>query len=846
MNSDIRRSMMISSGDPAKGGEARRLLQRVRELSRQFKVQDRKKENTELMGRLWATLKDCLVFNYGSLDEAVSKLPGSGKKSPSMVASTDLHRILWNVGIQLNGRVVRSIFYSASNGEREITMQTFKTILIANALGTISSGLKTLEANRRRAKAWCGVFIEIMLNACPKNEAFLVQTFNDKISQNLVIHQLRPMLAGMILKQGKDRSTNGVPCCLSYSTFSTACRKLAIFRKHEEPLLRGVFSLARGSTVRCSICGMSISNSSSITTVEDKAHNISTKVTRVDFMRLLTCLTLLTSMDTDKDDKLRMLVDVHDDDEDRCLYVRQLYSLVKNATSLAACVQRLCAGAAGAGGSDAITDGDDLVIAELDRQQCNRVFVALMRHLTRSTATDFFSFEGQQCLDGLPYNIYALVNSEELLAGLKVSTNDDYSQSLLDHLIPGAVSMKWLISRDTPYATIMRRINVRHVMQKRRKTMRHRLQGLAKLNRTKSYRVDLYYIRRGLQQLGLIPGEMDTTSSSSCHQNCPSPSTSTTDSAIDSDSDWSQFEAAFRESREVEESHLQKFTDKHDENMSTIDREWKPGGGHALSQASPHSVGHTEVGMNVPTLRDLSSITGLQMLTKLGREQTALVADDDIGKGKPSEDATTGDNGMILTESPSAVLTQEGGGGAAPSSPTFYSDKWQQAGRRLSSARFRSTYSTKLSQSLRKHESSAEVKGKHNPRGRRKSDVTILMELLRPLDDDDDDDEEPPEQGEDEVARQLPDEVFQQPDKLLPAAPAEKLGGGRRRRSRMGKWFRNVPGEGLLICAKSATLATQSETTLVIHELTRSMEVAIHGTHVHHGSVVFAVRRSPD
>lgn len=62
-----------------------------------------------------------------------------------------------------------------------------------------------------------------------------------------------------------------------------------------------------------------------------------------------------------------------------------------------------------------------------------------MRHLNRTTQTDFFSLEGrQQCLDGLPYNTYALVNSEELLRGLKQATDDDHTLSLLDHLIPGS------------------------------------------------------------------------------------------------------------------------------------------------------------------------------------------------------------------------------------------------------------------------------------------------------------------------------------------------------------------------------------------------------------------------
>ncbi|EER02156.1 hypothetical protein Pmar_PMAR028535, partial [Perkinsus marinus ATCC 50983] len=363
---------------------------------------------------------------------------------------------------------------------------------------------------------------------------------------------------------------------------------------------------------------------------------------RVDFMRLLTCLTLLTSIDTDKDDKLRMLVDIHDDDDDRCLYVKQLYALVKNATSVAACVHRRCAGAALEGGTQ-VTDGGDSVIAEVDRQQCNRVFVALMRHLNRTTQTDFFSLEGrQQCLDGLPYNTYALVNSEELLRGLKQATDDDHTLSLLDHLIPalaGAVSMRWLVPQGTPHAAIVKGINERHARQKQRKTMRHRLAGLARLNRTNAFKPDLCFIRKGLEHLGLISEGEEEEERESTKRHPDSPSTSTTDSAIDSDPDWSQFETVFRESK-TGGCQLQKPSDRHIENVQNMTKRWPSGG--STNVPSTLSTGMT-------TLRDVLNMV-------------------------------------------------------PPPDHPFSSSKGRRgAGHRLSTARFRSAFSTQLSQSLRKH-----------------------------------------------------------------------------------------------------------------------------------------------
>ncbi|EEQ97383.1 hypothetical protein Pmar_PMAR029106 [Perkinsus marinus ATCC 50983] len=238
---------------------------------------------------------------------------------------------------------------------------------------------------------------------------------------------------------------------------------------------------------------------------------------RVDFMRLLTCLTLLTSIDTDKDDKLRMLVDIHDDDDDRCLYVKQLYALVKNATSVAACVYRRCTGAALEGGTQ-VTDGGDSVIAEVDRQQCNRVFVS------SSISTAGYNAEG------------------------------------------------------TPHAAIVKGINERHARQKQRKTMRHRLAGLARLNRTNAFKPDLCFIRKGLEHLGLISeGEEEKEERESTRRHPDSPSTSTTDSAIDSDPDWSQFETVFRESK-TGGCQLQKPSDRHIENVQNMTKRWPSGG----------------------------------------------------------------------------------------------------------------------------------------------------------------------------------------------------------------------------------------------------------------------------
>lgn len=74
--------------------------------------------------------------------------------------------------------------------------------------------------------------------------------------------------------------------------------------RHEKPLLRAIFVLARGCNARCSICGMknsrSNNNRNSPRMMDGEEQHDMVIGQRVDFMRLLTCLTLLTSIDTDK------------------------------------------------------------------------------------------------------------------------------------------------------------------------------------------------------------------------------------------------------------------------------------------------------------------------------------------------------------------------------------------------------------------------------------------------------------------------------------------------------------------------------------------------------------------
>eukprot|EP00746_Dinoflagellata_sp_MGD_P006136 gnl/MRDRNA2_/MRDRNA2_111948_c0_seq1.p1 gnl/MRDRNA2_/MRDRNA2_111948_c0~~gnl/MRDRNA2_/MRDRNA2_111948_c0_seq1.p1 ORF type:complete len:727 (+),score=114.50 gnl/MRDRNA2_/MRDRNA2_111948_c0_seq1:82-2262(+) len=247
----------------------------------------RKDEDGSVMSQLWAEVKRRTLLRHQTIERAFRSVDTSGDGAIQFLEFQALFR---NIGITVDNRCAQFVFQKAAGGDRELTLEEFKNILMKSTLERLRSMIHKFEENRKVVRSHVDVFLRRVALASERNRRTTLYRFQRKISVDFC-ECLRLGLKKHILKSNETEFSADTFIRVISGVSSTR------FQAYELDFFLNLFA-----------------------SVDRRRRGVS------DVLDLYSCLTLLGSEMT-REEKLGFLFKVFDTDDDGCLTHEQILKM---------------------------------------------------------------------------------------------------------------------------------------------------------------------------------------------------------------------------------------------------------------------------------------------------------------------------------------------------------------------------------------------------------------------------------------------------------------------------------------------------------------------------------------
>eukprot|EP00443_Scrippsiella_acuminata_P023237 CAMPEP_0115184334 /NCGR_PEP_ID=MMETSP0270-20121206/8910_1 /TAXON_ID=71861 /ORGANISM="Scrippsiella trochoidea, Strain CCMP3099" /LENGTH=409 /DNA_ID=CAMNT_0002597419 /DNA_START=17 /DNA_END=1243 /DNA_ORIENTATION=- len=347
------------------------------EWNEKFRIKDNLK-NAEVLSGFWAEVKIRLTKKFGGIHAAFRKLDSSGDGSISFLEFCDM---LQMINLPMDQRILRQLFDKASGGDRALSMEELKTLLLDKTIRKLRFVMEGFNSKQERVQTHIHRFIRRLAHTEDVSRTRSIDRFQRKLTVDFVKELWQSLQKHPSLKDSAGDGRLERSACSevmeSFVAKEVGTRLLA----YEVLFMERIFDRA------------------------DRRRRGSVALT--EFL----CMLLLLSPDIDRLAKAALIFDFFDSDSDGCLLYEQIMTMF-----LCICSQRPMA-------EENLRHVYDLDFQEeLSAQEGQHAYELALWHLQQTSKV-----EG------------GIVTKRELVEAL------ERMPDLLDALLPGAVRMRWAL-----------------------------------------------------------------------------------------------------------------------------------------------------------------------------------------------------------------------------------------------------------------------------------------------------------------------------------------------------------------------------------------------------------------
>lgn len=291
----------------------------------------RKDDDGSLLNEVWAEVKRRTLLRYQTIEKAFRSVDTSGDGA---IQFLEFQSLIRNIGMQVDNRAAQFIFVKAAGGDREVTLEEFKNILMAPTLEMLKGMLLAFEKQRKSIRVHVDVFLRRIAMASERNRRTMLYRFQRKIST--------PFCAGL-WKDMKKHLLKTSTSEIDWDIFAKLIKGVPSirFQAYEMELFQSLFA-----------------------SVDRRRRG------KADVLDLCTCLSLLGA-EMHQVEKFSFLFKVFDTDDDGCLTHEQILKMYCCAVIHSAIAR-----------DDRVTFEADVAFGdELSLQEARRLFEMTLRLL---------------------------------------------------------------------------------------------------------------------------------------------------------------------------------------------------------------------------------------------------------------------------------------------------------------------------------------------------------------------------------------------------------------------------------------------------------------------------------
>lgn len=283
---------------------------------------------------LWSEIKKRMIQTFGNLENGYRAADTSNDGNINYLEFNDLLR---KISIQVDARFARNLFNQASGNDRQLSFEEFKSVVMEGTLKKLKTTLRRVETNRDKIRGHIETFLFELTHGDTKN----LQTSVDRFQRKLNLDFCRAFwnhLRKICLKK-RERE---IDLRMFADTMKAPFASSSTFQTYENHMMENIFRRIDR-------------------TLRGKVH----------ILDLATCLVLMSG-ETDPKKKMKLLFDVFDMDDDKCLTHHQVLLLFCSI-----CLHRpLIIGDGG------VAEADIVFNDELGLQEGRRFFELTLQHLS--------------------------------------------------------------------------------------------------------------------------------------------------------------------------------------------------------------------------------------------------------------------------------------------------------------------------------------------------------------------------------------------------------------------------------------------------------------------------------